>query len=312
MKKQIISIFAVCAMLALAMSGCGHAHQTDAWDADLNEHWKLCTDCGEIAESGEHTLDEANFCTVCGAEIADWGDSKSLYLSNEAGDLLKMVDYDADGTVTAELLYRYEYDSDGNLLYSTTTSNGVLTDENTYTTIDGERMVTQSIYYMDDGSKVINDYDEYGNVIRMISYDVEGNVDYQTESEYALSADGVWYEALCTSTEQDGTFSVGTFAETGDQIGLIRYRADGSITDSFVWEYTYDEDGNRATQKYYCNDFLMEETIYATVTSDDSSTTYPETVTDYAEDGSWTVTVFDENSGIVSQTFFAPDGKAAA
>lgn len=303
MKKQLLSILAVCAMIATALSGCGdsHTHQmSDNWDADLTHHWKNCTDCGEKVEKVAHAFYDDNQCTVCGAQIVDLGDSKSLYLYNDNGDMLKMADYDLDGNVITETTCQYEYDSNSQLIRSATTTDGVLVEECTYTSVGGESVVTQCISYIEDGTKFINDYDEYGNVIRLISYDTEGNVDYQSESEYALSADGVWYETKCTSTEQDGSVSIGTFSDTGDQVGLIRYDATGEMLYSYSWEYTYDEDGNWQTMKYYCNDILTEETIYKTVTTENGSTTYPETVTEYHEDGTQTVTTYDENGEVIS------------
>lgn len=291
-----------CAVIAAVLYGCGDSrtHQVaDTWETDLTHHWKSCADCGETVENDAHTLNEDNRCTVCGAQIVDWGDTKSLSLYNDNGDMLKTAEYDLNGKLITETICRYEYDGDGRLTSSETITDGVLTEECTYTSVDGESVIARCISYAEDGTKFINDYDEYGNVVRLISYDAEGNVDYQSESEYALSADGVWYEAKCTSTEQDGSVSVGTFSENEDQIGLIRYDAAGSILCSYAWEYTYDEDGNWQTMKYYRDGVLAEETLYKTVTTEDGSTTYPETVTEYHEDGTQTVTTYDENGEVI-------------
>lgn len=302
MRNQLLSVLLSCVMIATVLSGCSdsHTHQLpDDWNVDLTHHRKACTDCGETVENAEHTLDEDDRCTVCGAKVVDWGDSKSLYLYNDNGDMLKTVDYDLDGKVITETTYQYEYDSDGLLTGSTTTTDGVLVEKYTYTAIDGESVVSRYISYADDGTKFTNDYDKYGNVILLVSYDAEGNVDYRSESEYALSSDGEWYEVKCTSTEQDGYVTVGTFSED-DQIGLVRYDSEGNIEYSYAWEYTYDNNGNRQTMKFYCDDVLKEETIYKTVTTEDESTTYPETVTEYHEDGTKTVTTYDENGEVIS------------
>lgn len=312
MKKQVMSILVLCAMIAVLLSGCSksHVHQTaDVWDTDLNNHWKTCTDCGENAEEGAHTLDEMDCCTVCGTMIVDWGDSKSLSLYNEDGDLLKMADYDQDGNVVTETVCTYEHDSEGRLTRSTTTTDGVLVEECTYTAVDGESVIAQSISYMDDGTKFTNDYDAYGNVICLVSYDAEGNVDSQSASEYVLSAEGAWYAVKCTSTEADGTVSVGIFSENGDQTGWTLYDADGLPLYDYRWVYTYDADGHWQTKKSYCDDILTEETIYATVVSDDFSTTFPETVMQYNEDGSKTVTVYDVDDNIVAQTEYDANGE---
>lgn len=160
-----------------------------------------------------------------------------------------------------------------------------------------------------NATKSTNDYDAYGNVIRLVSYDAEGNVDSQSASEYALSAEGAWYAVKCISTEADGTVSVGTFSENGDQTGWTLYDADGLPLCDYRWVYTYDADGHWQTMKFYCDDILTEEAIYETVVSDDLSTTFPETVTKYNEDGSKTVTVYDVDDNIVAQTEYDANGE---
>lgn len=124
-----------------------------------------------------------------------------------------------------------EYDSSGQLIGSTTTTDGVLVEECTYTTINGESVISQCVSYLDDGCRNTNDYDEYGNVIRLVSYDAKGN---------------------------------------------------------------------HQTMKYYSDDVLMEETIYNTVVTEEGSVTYPEIVTEYHEDGTQTVTTYDENGEVIS------------
>lgn len=301
--KKIASILLACAMLTALLAGCSesHTHQTaDTWEVDLTNHWKTCTDCGEIVEQAAHTLNEDNICTVCGAQIVDWGESKSLWQYNDKDDMIRSIDYDLDGNVTTETVYTYEYNADGLMTASKTTIDGTLAEESTYRVVDGESVVSQYISYADDGTKFTNDYDEYGNVVLLVSYDAEGNETSRNESEYAQTTDGEWYECWGKQTEQDGTVYVGTYNENGDQIGWIWYDADGTVVLTKTWEYTYDNDGNRQTMKFYCDDVLKEEMIYKTVTTEDGSTTYPETVTEYHEDGTTTVTNYDENGEPIS------------
>lgn len=311
MQKKYLAILMACIAALALLSGCaGHTHQpsSDTWEADFDQHWQVCADCGQRMNEGKHSLDDSDTCTVCGAQPVDWGDSKSVYQFNKNGDPLKMVDYDADGNIITESIYTYEYDADGNLTRSTATTDGVLTEESLYTLVDGESVISQLISYLEDGSKVINDYDAYENSIRMSSYDADGKLTMQSDFEYAQTADGQWYEAKCSTTEADGTKSVSEYNEDHDQISLLRYATDGSLTDSYVWDYSYDADGNWQSMKYYCNDTLCAETIYATATTESGSTTYPETVTEYHEDGSKTVTVYSENDEILSQTHYDANG----
>lgn len=315
MQKHYRSLLAGCAVAATLLSGCagGHTHQTlGAWDADLAEHWQVCADCGEKMESGAHVLEDSDVCAVCNAQIVDWGDSKSVYLYHESGDPLKMTDYDADGKVMTETVYEYEYDADGALLHASTVTDGVLVDESTYNTVHGESVLSECISYLDDGSKSVSQYDENGNITQSIFYDAEGGAELQSDSEYALSADGEWYEAVCIITEADGSKSVGEFSENGDQTGVAYYDAAGNLISRESWVYTYHEDGTWQTMQYYRDDVLTSDTVYATVTDEYGSTTYPETVTEYGENGEKTVTVYNENDEMVSETRYDANGNVLA
>lgn len=311
MYKKYQTILLTGALAAALLTGCGggHTHETSGvWSADFDNHWMTCTDCGEKMDVGAHTLDDADTCTVCGAQLIDWGDSKSLFLFDENGEPLKTADYDADGNVLTETVYTYEYDGDGGLIRSTTTTDGVLTEEWLYTTASGESVPEQVISYMDDGSKTVSEYDEIGNPIRMCVYEADGSLSFEAESEYALSADGEWYETQYTETQDDGGKIVSTFAENGDQLSATHYEADGSVRYAYVWAYTYDEDGSWERVQCYRDGTLTSELVYATVTTEDGWMAYPETVTEYAEDGSRTVTVYDENETVLSETHYDASG----
>lgn len=307
MKKKYGFLLVSGSMIAALLSGCaaGHTHTAlDTWGADGSEHWKVCADCGEAFEKGAHTLDDSNICTECGAEIFDWGDSKTVNQYNEYGECTRFADYDENGDLTSETVYTYEYDADGNLLYYATSVDGVLVDETTYALIDGESIISGYTTYMEDGSKNVSSYDGNGNDILTVFYDADGNEDSREESEYALNADGEWYEAVNTSTETDGRVYVMKFSEMGEQTSRIIYDAEGDLVSTDEWEYTYDEDGNWQTRKSYCNGTLNEEIIFATVKSEDGSMTYPQTVTEYDENGGRTVTVYNENDEVVSENHY--------
>lgn len=312
MKKYSVIFLAFAAVTAM-LSGCAerqiHQHQfSDTWGVDFNKHWKSCVECGETSEESTHTPDDSNICTVCGAELLEWDDYNSLWYFNENGDPLKMADYDKNGNVITESVYEYKYDADGNLIYSVETTDGVITGENSYTVVDGESVASQYIGYMDDGSKFVNEYDEYGNTVRIVTYDSDGNEDTTEDREYALSADEQWYESKCVSIESDGSKVISEYSEMGDQTGVTRYDADGNFVFSYLWEYTYDDDGNWQNIKEYLNDALHLDTVYATVTTEDGSMTYPETVTKYNEEGGKTVTVYDAENNIISETHYDANG----
>ena len=311
MKFKYRFLLALCA--AALLSGCGHTHQTSGvWQADAEKHWQTCADCGQTAEEAAHTLDESGVCALCGAEVIDWGDSRSVYQYNEHGDLLRSADYDADGTVITETVNTYEYDADGMLLRAAAMTDGVLTEESDYTVVDGECVISRLVGYMTDGSHYVDEYDTFGNVVRMTTYNAEGALDQQMDSEYALLEDGQWVEVQSTITEADGTRFVSGYSETGDQVSAVHYEADGSVASVSRWDYTYDEDGNWKTVQYFCNGALTTDMIYATEATEDGSTTYPQTVTEYAEDGGWTVTVNDADGNVLSETRYDAAGNELA
>lgn len=315
MHKKYQYVLLSCALAAALLSGCagGHTHEaSDTWEVDCDRHWRPCTECGKAMEESAHTLDDAYTCTVCGAQIIELDEGKSLSLFNENGDPLKLADYDADGNLITETVYTYEYDADGVLIRSTATTDGVLTEESTYTAENGESVLKQNVSYTDDGSKTVNDYDENGNCVHMVCYEKDGSVSFESTSEYALTADGEWYESKCTETQADGSKTVSTFAENHDQLSATFYEADGSVLYKYTWERTYDENGNWKTMKHYSDGVLITDTVFATVTTEDGSVTYPQTVTEYAEDGSRTVTVYDENENVLSETHYDANGNKVA
>jgi len=53
---------------------------------------------------------------------------------------------------------------------------------------------------------------------------------------------------------------------------------------------------------------LTEELIYTTVTDEDGWMNYPGTVIEYHDDGSKTVTEYDENDNVISETKYDAAG----
>lgn len=311
MHKKLFALFLTGVTAVMAFSACsgGHTHlSSDPWEANLSKHWKTCTECQEHFEEGEHTLNEDDTCTVCGAEIIDWGDSKSVYQFNENGDPLNTSDYDENGNLVSQILCRYTYDDSGNLTHATTTTDGKVTEESSYTTVNGESVISQMVSYLEDGSKSVCDYDENENAVRVTTYGANGEMEWQDEFVYALSDDGEWYEVKCTEVSADGSKIVSEQNENKDQTHVVSYDVDGSVIFDRAWEYTYDDEGQWQIVKYYESGVLSTESVYKTAPTEDGTVTYPETVTEYNEDGGKTVTVYDENDTVLEQTVYDADG----
>jgi len=301
--KKLFTVLLACAMLISVLSACSsHSHtESENWMADATGHWKTCGGCDEKLQSGNHTLNDESKCTVCGSEIIDLDDSISIYIYDEHDNPVRMAEYDADGKLLTETVYEYEYDSDGNIKKSKETIDGRLNCETEYTVSDGESIETKYTQYNEDGSYFINEYDSNGNVIKMIDYDAEGNVTLQTDSEYAQSGDGEWYEVSRTEVYADSTKIKAEYNEHSDNTARTVYDADGNETSNETWEYTYDDNGFKATEKAYENGKLKEEKIYKTIVKDDEMSNYAETVITYNEDGSKTVCVYNEKEELVSE-----------
>lgn len=308
--KKLFAIMLVGAMLTTVMTACSsHSHtQSASWEADSTGHWKVCGGCDEKLQAGDHTLNDASRCTVCFSDVMDWGDSVSVYTYDGHENPIRMAEYDADGKLLTETVYEYEYDNDGNLKNTKEYIDGFFNSESEYTVSEGESILTKFTQYNEDGSKFYNEYDDNGNVVKMIDYDANGNVNLQTVSQYAQNDDGEWYETAGTETYADGTKIEAEYNEYSHNISRVIYDADGTVASTETWEYTYDDNGLKLTEKTYVDGVLNEEMIYKTVTQDGGSYTYPETITTYHEDGSKTVCVYNENDELVRETEYDADG----
>lgn len=80
MKKKFAVSFVVLTVLAICFSLFVACEKTpgepevlhvikDVWYFDAQSHWKVCDDCGEKFESGNHDYDENGCCKVCGQPV---------------------------------------------------------------------------------------------------------------------------------------------------------------------------------------------------------------------------------------------------
>lgn len=311
MKKIIISGILAAALLA----GCGtqdaHSHTPgETWDWNGTEHWKTC-ECGEKVDAAAHAAGEDMICADCGVELWDLGDgSVDAYSYDEYGNSLRSVSFDAEGNILSEYRCEYEYDDAGNILQSKSYIDGVLESEDFYTMgSEGCMIHTKCVMYMEDGSTTINEYDEYGNVILLQSFDTDGNVTLDSRAEYAQDDDGEFYKVKQTEVYDNGEKIVAAYNSCGDIVHRERYNADGTLEGEDVWEYGYDENGNWQWRKEYVDGKLFHEIVSYAEFSDGSYTMrYPDKVIQYYEDGSYSVMHLDENSEIIEQHDYDADG----
>ncbi len=87
------------------------------------------------------------------------------------------ITYDAEGNVTEELRYEYDYDEDGDSIGSRGYKNGKLFAEmEAIIGEDGETTAILETEYNEDGSKTVLEYDTEFNLLSETTYDAEGNV----------------------------------------------------------------------------------------------------------------------------------------
>lgn len=266
-------------------------------------------------------------CTVCDSEVWDYGDgSGSVQNYNEYGEWVRMTDYDTDGSVLSDQVFELEYSDDGSKLAEKIYQNGILVEEWEYA--EGGIPKKQTGYF-DDGTWSVNEYDENGNVVYAVSYTSDGAVDVEFFSEYKETEYG-FYESKYTVVFAGGEPQVTERNEHGDQTAWYVYAADGTVTEAFISEYTYDANGNilwtktdysgeRVDETFYTYDengnLLLEETTSTDgaaylceyrVVEDGWSMWARQVLTD--TDGTYIVREYDENEELISEIRYDVNG----
>lgn len=307
--KKLFS-FILAAAMAASLTACApkHTHTpTEGWELNAKEHWQLC-ECGETINTAAHAPDESSRCSVCGAEIWDFGDFVDVNTYNEYGDILRMTSYDANGNVIGDLRYEYEYDADGNKLLAKYYADGVLMDETAYE----EGLPVRYTTYYEDGTESFAEYDENGNVFHFVFYEADGAVSSETWSEFGFTADGESYESKNTMVDADGVKYIGEYNQQGDMTAWFCYDAGGNLLTEERYEFEYDAEGRTQVKRIYISGVLTEELIYTVVTDEAGWMGYPGTVITYEADGSMTVTEYDENDNVISVTTYDAAGNEIA
>ena len=175
------------------------------------------------------------------------------------------------------------------------------------------------ITLQDDQAAELAFYDEYNNWTRLIIYDSEGNVTNEKaeytydekgnmlsmksykndkvtlECEYGINADGYSTEIKTVVYKEDGKKSLSEYNLLGDLIKEVEYKEDGTVEKEHVVEITYNDDGKQL-EKHYENEKLVKEVKYIVASRDSwGGKIWNTEETVYNEDGTTTVTLYDEN-----------------
>lgn len=187
--------------------------------------------------------------------------NSSIYISeyNEYEDLTARTITDLDGTVQQKDRYDREYSADGKPMWEKSYTNDVLVQEitgyKTYTDGDYSMRFPESVIdYFEDGSKLVTEYNDQGEVGKETSYNADGTVEtalhyvyeydaegnrkriqtYEGErlyldSEYAISADGWSYMAKETEYHEDGSKTIREYNEDSELVSESEYDAEGNL-----------------------------------------------------------------------------------
>lgn len=307
--KKIFALLIVCAILASAMTACvGHSHTESAdWAADASRHWKLCSGCEEKLQFVEHTLDEDGHCGVCNSDITVFEDSVRVITCDAEGNVIAVERYDNDGNPLSKNWEERLYDENDCLIEEQYYVNGMLNNEVKYTVVDGESIPVKYTECSEDGTMLVREFDVYGNELSAVSYDAEGNVSWQTSSQYAHTINGDWYLLSYTQVEADGTKNVVIYTEYGDTASDITLDAEGNIVTDYAWEYTY-VNGIMTSEKSYENGVIYSEINYKVLNGEDGPYSYVETEISYNDDGSRCACVYSESGELIGMTSYDADG----
>ena len=314
MTRKAISIVLSILMLTALLAGCGgHTHTAGAvWEWNGTDHWHLC-ECGAEVDAGAHNVGDDMLCADCDVEVWDLGDGYvDVTAYDENGQTLRMVSFDPDGSITSEYRWERTYDAEGNIVTENFYVGDFLQDENQYAVSDdGTNYPVSCLSHQEDGYAYLNEYDEWGNLVYMVGYDPDGTVFAESTYEYALNDDGEYYQAKAVEVYEGEKYEC-EYNPQGDIISWTSFLTDGSVDQSYTYEYGYNEDGDSEWEKKYSEGKLIYEIVnYAVVYDEDGFCRYPEKEVEYNEDGSKLVREFGENTEVAVETSYNADGSVA-
>lgn len=249
MIKKYVAIMLSCVSILAFTTACGtHTHEVgDDWELDKEKHWKICKECEEKTEKGEHQFQEDGLCETCGAFVADNGeDGYSIITYDSHGSMDRCTDYDTDGNVISENTYECEYYEDGNPKYAKDYCDGVLQREAEYLPCENQDIAevyeSKSISYEADGSKAVSTYNEYSMLLSYTQYDADGNVIGEDIYDYVYDEDGNMRKQTCHT---DGVLSMeATYELDTDGNPYTSYEAYYEADGTIISETRYDAEGN--------------------------------------------------------------------
>lgn len=303
MKKSLLML--LCLLLALPFVCAAEEAEPNPpvfeWERNAAEHWHVL-ESGETADAAAHTLGDGLICTVCGSEVWAFDDGYAdIYDYDEHGNIVRYSSFDGEGTLTYEQSTSYTYDENGVPLSSLEFVNGVLFGKSTFAlSPEGETVPVAQYAWYDDGTWALNEFDEYGNCVRAVAYDADDSILSEIISEYKRGGAWNWfYESKNTTYMGDAVF-ISEYNEHGDRTRVLNSEA-GLVWSDYVYEYGY-KNGTKLWRKDYDQGKLRYESIF------DPETEMLIKETEYFDDGTMTVSEFNQIGDPATITFLLADG----
>ena len=233
-----------------------------------------------------------------------WSDDGSYgwHEFDELGYLTYEGCFEADGTLQLETIYAYAMAQ------------------------DGWYYVCQEMTRYASGETFYDAYNWYGDVVRTVNTDSEGQVWEDSSYEYQyergvmiwsgrydagrLARETYYDEYGMTLKEleylEDGSTETYLYNEDGDPVSTTLCDAGGNVISVRTYEYEYDDEHGLLAARIYENDRLVEERTYRYYS--DGSGFAGGTERTWYDDGNCLVIEYDEWFWTVSRTMYTADG----
>jgi len=269
----------------------------------------------ENESENSDTISDVPCCPLCGNDTLELeGNNFEITIYDDYGNKIKYYLADAEGNALENTEWKYEYDDNGNIMREETYYDGKLYYVSEYAKDeDGEIYHVKSSDYQDDGSYYVYEYTNQGNSENTFGYDAEGNLTYESYSEFLYDSNGYQYESKTTVNYIDiGEKYVYEYDEHNNLLSRSCTLADGTVQYEYTYEREYNDEGRIVWEKTYNFGIITQEIVSYTIQEDNNGwIRYPDKIIEYYEDGSKLVSEYGYNGELVKETYYNSDDTIA-
>lgn len=170
------------------------------------------------------------------------------------------IKYKPDGSLNETV--KIIYDDKGRLLTYTTRKADGKVGYRSVNVLDTNGKTLENITYKDDtdtqiSGRTVYNYDTNGNTTSIIKYNEDKSIRHQSHTTYngdgkKIESVSEWFEKTMIPHSQRDTYR---YNSHGDCIEMVQYKMDGTIKDTFTFNYEYDSEGKKIIRERR-NDFF--------------------------------------------------------